>query len=145
MGGSAAVWRALDETSGEQVAVKRLHPVAFADDAARRRLRREFATLRTLDEPHIVRVRDLRFDDREAALILDFVEGETLAARLARLRSSGQSMTPEAALAVVEDIAAALAAAHAAGVIHRDVTPGNILLTADGEARLTDFGIALAS
>ena len=144
-GGSAEVWRALDLATGEEVAVKRLHPIVFADEAGRRRLEREFDTLRTLDEPHIVRVRDLRFGDREAALVLDFVAGESLAQRLARHAADGTGMTPDAAIAVVDDVAAALAAAHAAGIVHRDVTPGNILLTPDGEARLTDFGIAHAS
>lgn len=147
-GGSAEVWRALDEETGEEVAVKRLHPIVFADDAGRRRLQREFDALQTLDEPHIVRVRDLRIEDREAALVLDFVPGESLAQRLSRAAADGGEpgpIEPETAVAIVEDVAAALAAAHAAGIVHRDVTPGNILLTPEGEARLTDFGIAHAS
>ncbi len=144
-GGSAEVWRALDLQTGDEVAVKRLHPVVFADEAGRRRLEREFGALRGLDERHIVRVRDLHVGDREAALILDYVAGESLAERLAHLAAEGSRMSPASAAAVVSDVAAALAAAHAAGIVHRDVTPGNILLGTDGEARLTDFGIAHAS
>ncbi|HUQ77551.1 MAG TPA: serine/threonine-protein kinase [Patescibacteria group bacterium] len=145
VGGSAEVWRARDETTGEIVAVKRLHPVVFGDEAGRRRLQREFDALGSLDEPHIVRVRDLQIGEREAALVLDFVDGESLAQRLVGQTAAKPAVTPEAAASIVADVAAALAAAHAAGIVHRDVTPGNILLTADGEARLTDFGIAHAS
>lgn len=144
-GGSAEVWRARDERTGEEVAVKRLHPVVFADDAGKARLRREFDALRSLDEPHIVRVRDLVMSDREAALVLDYVNGESLAQRLGRLRAAGQRMAPNVVAGIVDDVAAALSAAHAAGIVHRDVTPGNILIGPDGEARLTDFGIAHAS
>ncbi|MBA2720392.1 MAG: protein kinase [Chloroflexi bacterium] len=144
-GGSAEVWRARDETTGDIVAVKRLHPVVFADEAGRRRLQREFDALQSLDEPHIVRVRDLQIGDREAALVLDFIDGESLAQRLAGQTAAAPAVTPETAAAIAADVAAALAAAHAAGIVHRDVTPGNILLTRNGEARLTDFGIAHAS
>ncbi len=144
-GGSAEVWHAIDEQTGEDVAVKRLHPVVFADEAGRRRLQREFDALHSLDEPHIVRVRDLKIGEREAALILDYIPGESLAQRLAGLAARGERMAPEQAAAIVSDIAAALGAAHAAGIVHRDVTPGNVLLTVAGEARLTDFGIAHAS
>ena len=144
-GGSAEVWRALDRETGEIVAVKRLHPIVFADEAGRHRLEREFRLLRDLDEPHIVRVRGLEIGEREAALILDYVAGASLADRLAADRAAGRRMAPAEAVAIVEDVAAALAAAHAAGLVHRDVTPGNILLGTDGMAHLTDFGIAHAA
>jgi serine/threonine protein kinase len=138
-GGSAEVWRALDTKTGDEVAVKRLHPIVFADENGRARLKREFAALRSLDEAHIVRVRDLRIAKNEAAIILDYVPGQSLADRLA----GGPPFQPAEAVAVARDIAAALTAAHAAGIIHRDVTPGNILLDPTDGARLTDFGIAL--
>jgi serine/threonine protein kinase len=144
-GGTAEVWRALDRETGSIVAVKRLHPVVFADPAARQRLEREFRLLGDLDEPHIVRVRDLQVGDREAALILDFVAGESLSERLARDRAASRRTSPAETVAIVEDVAAALSAAHAAGLVHRDVTPSNILLGTDGMARLTDFGIARAN
>jgi serine/threonine-protein kinase len=139
-GGSAQVWRATDTKTRDTVAVKRLHPVVFADEAGRERLLREFRALRDLDEPHIVRVRDLELTRDDGALILDYVAGPSLAARLAQGPRLGTAEAVEIAL----DVAAALAAAHAAGIVHRDVTPGNVLLDPDDGARLTDFGIALA-
>ncbi|HET9456135.1 MAG TPA: protein kinase [Candidatus Limnocylindrales bacterium] len=139
-GGSAQVWRALDTETGDEVAVKRLHPLVVADDHARHRLEREFRSLRSLDEPHIVRVRELRIEDDEAALVLDYVAGPSLADRL----TTGMRFEPAEAVGIVRDVAAALAAAHSAGIVHRDVTPGNILLAPGDGARLTDFGIAQA-
>ena len=146
-GGSADVWRARDKKTGDEVAVKRLHPIVVADEAGRARLRREFEALKALDEPHIVKVRDLHVGKREAALILDYVPGQSLAQRLAshpgEAAAGGTApFAPEEAVGIVRDVAAALSAAHAAGIIHRDVTPGNILLGPGGAARLTDFGIA---
>ena len=141
-GGSAEVWRALDTKTGDEVAVKRLHPIVVADEAGRARLRREFDALRAVDEPHIVRVRDLHVGKREAAIVLDFIPGPSLAQRMASQSVGRTALSPEEAVGVVADVAAALSAAHEAGIIHRDVTPGNILLAPDGEARLTDFGIA---
>ena len=138
-GGSAQVWRATDKRTGDVVAVKRLHPLVFADQLGRERLLREFRALRDLDEPHIVRVRDLELTDDDGALILDYVAGPSLATRL----SNGPRLSTAEAVSIALDVAAALGAAHAAGIVHRDVTPGNVLLDPDDGARLTDFGIAL--
>ena len=138
-GGSAQVWRAIDTRTGDTVAVKRLHPLVFADEAGRERLLREFRALRDLDEANIVRVRDLELTEDDGALILDYVAGPSLATRLA----NGDRLSTAEAVSIALDVAAALAAAHAAGIVHRDVTPGNILLDPDDGARLTDFGIAL--
>ncbi|HEU5203362.1 MAG TPA: serine/threonine-protein kinase [Candidatus Limnocylindrales bacterium] len=137
-GGSAQVWRAEDARTGEEVAVKRLHPVVFADPAARRRLERESRALQGLDSPNIVRIRDSHVTDDEAALVLDFVPGVSLSERLT---DHGRLSAAET-VRVVRDIGAALSTAHAAGVVHRDVKPANIILSEEGRALLTDFGVA---
>lgn len=137
-GGSAEVWRAIDEKTGDEVALKRLHPIVFATESGRRRLVREFRALRSLRHPSIVRVRDLQLARDDAAIILEYVHGSSLADRL----RSGRALTPAEAVAIASDVAAALGAAHDEGLVHRDVSPGNILLDGDGRARLTDFGIA---
>jgi serine/threonine-protein kinase len=111
----------------------------FADQLGRERLLREFRALRDLDEPHVVRVRDLELTDDDGALILDYVAGPSLATRL----SNGPRLSTSEAISIALDVAAALGAAHAAGIVHRDVTPGNVLLDPGDGARLTDFGIAL--
>ena len=137
-GGTAEVWRAVDERTGDEVAVKRLHPLVLASEVGRQRLVREFEAVRGLRHPSVVRVRDLEMSDDEAVLVLDFVPGTSLRDRLA----SGDRPTPPEASRIVADLAGALGAAHAAGIVHRDVSPGNVLLGPDGRARLTDFGIA---
>jgi serine/threonine protein kinase len=140
-GGTAEVWRALDERTNDEVAVKRLHPIVFADEAARERLAREFEALQRLDHQNIVRVRDLHLDRDDGAIVLEYVPGASLADRQ---RQSDAPLPRDEALSIARDVAAALAAAHDAGIVHRDVTPANILLAPDGSARLTDFGIAQA-
>jgi serine/threonine-protein kinase len=137
-GGTAEVWRAIDERTGDEVALKRLHPIVFATESGRRRLVREFRALRSLRHPSIVRVRDLQIARDDGAIILDYVHGSSLADRL----RSGRALATAEAVAIASDVAAALGAAHDEGLVHRDVTPGNILLDGDGRARLTDFGIA---
>jgi serine/threonine-protein kinase len=140
-GGMADVWRAADTRTGEDVAVKRLHPLVFASRVGRDRLLREFRAVRSLDHPNIVRVRDLELTNDDGALILDYVAGPSVRDRL----GDGPPIDADEAIAIAGAVAAGLAEAHRRGIVHRDVTPGNILLDTESGARLTDFGIALGS
>ena len=137
IGGMASVWRALDERTGETVAVKRLHPYLVADAVARERLEREAGALQALHHPNVVEVRDLVLDADGPALVMGFVPGRTAAEALA-----AGPFPERQALAIAASVGDALAAAHAAGIVHRDVTPSNVLLGDDGRVRLADFGIA---
>ncbi|MBS2966225.1 serine/threonine protein kinase [Actinocrinis puniceicyclus] len=140
-GASATVWAAVDETLGRQVALKLLSgPTAF-DDADRDQLRTEARALASLAHPRIIVV----FDYLEApgldrsvqpVLVTELLEGRDLAARL----EEGPLPWPTA-LGVCGQLAEALAAAHAAGIVHRDVAPANVMLTVGG-VKLLDFGIA---
>lgn len=141
LGGMATIWRATDEQTGDAVAVKLLHPHLVADEAARERLTREAALLRTLHHPNIVQVRDVVVGTSGPALVMEFIEGRSLAERLAE----GGTSSEHDALGVLTDVASALAAVHAQGLVHRDVKPGNILIGTGGRTRLIDFGIAADS
>ncbi len=136
-GGMAEVWRATDERTGETVALKRLHPSLAQDPASRARFRREVEAARAVEHSAVVRVRDAGEGPDGAWLVMDHLAGGSLADRL------GAGPLPGDAVAVIgADLAGALAAVHAAGLVHRDVKPSNILLGVDGRARLADFGIA---
>src|SRR5918992_3823941 len=137
-GGSAEVWRAHDEQLGREVAVKRLHPHLVPDEASRKRLAAEARAAAGLSHPVIVGIYDVDATGESPALVMELVDGESLAARVAR---DGPLPAAEA-VAVAADVAGALFHAHQRGVIHRDVKPGNVLLARDGRTRLVDFGIA---
>ena len=137
-GGSAEVWRARDEQLDRDVAVKRLHAHLFADDASRARLAAEARAAASLSHPVIVGVYDVDATGEAPALVMELVDGESLAARLDR---DGPLPDREAA-GIVADLAEALFHAHQQGVIHRDIKPGNVLLDHNGRTRLVDFGIA---
>ncbi len=137
-GGMAEVWRARDERTGEIVALKRLHPHLRADAAALERFRREAEVGEMVRDPRVVTVRSSRVEGDEAYLVMDHVAGGSLADRLVRDRT----LPVLAAVRFARDVAEGLAAAHAQGIVHRDVTASNILLDPDDGARLADFGIA---
>ena len=136
-GGTADIWRALDETTSAQVAVKLLHEHLLPDAAARARLAAEARAYAGLDHPGIARLLGVDAGDRPA-VVLELVRGESLAARLER----DGPMSPTDVARLGAELAEALYHAHTRGVIHRDVKPGNVLLASDGHARLVDFGIA---
>ena len=138
VGATATVWRATDTRNGSPVCMKVLHPHLATDPVARARLEAEAAASAEISHPALLPLLDSHFADSEAALVFPLLDGETLAARLARVGR----LEPAAAAAIAIDIAGALDAVHSRGLVHRDVKPANILLAGDGTARLLDFGIS---
>jgi eukaryotic-like serine/threonine-protein kinase len=147
-GGMGEVYRAHDTTLGRDVALKIL-PAAFAADPDRlMRFEREARTLAALNHPNIAQVHGVQERGAAApsddavplrALVMEFVDGEDLSARIAR-----GPVALDDALAIARQIADGLAAAHEAGIIHRDLKPANVKVRADGTVKVLDFGLAKA-
>jgi serine/threonine protein kinase len=141
-GAMAHIYRAEHSVLGREVALKILAPSLMADRAARNRLLREARVTATLKHPNIIDVSDARFHEGNPYLIMDLLCGEDLQSRLTRDTRLPHEETVELGLA----LASALGAAHARGIVHRDIKPGNVFLArgADGEIvpKLLDFGIS---
>jgi hypothetical protein len=135
-GSGGEVWLARDRTSGTPVALKRLRPGAGL--AARDRLRREAAVLAGVDHPHVVRLRSVVGAGDDLVLVLDLAPGGSLA----RLLATRRRLAPGEVVTLAVPLAQALAAVHAQGLVHGDVTPANVLFGADGRPLLSDLGVA---
>ncbi|MDQ3157145.1 MAG: protein kinase [Actinomycetota bacterium] len=145
-GGMGDVWRAVDDVLGRTVALKFLRAEYADDDQFRERLRREARAAGAISHPGVVPVFDFGDIARTDAphlsfLVMEFVDGPSLSAEL---QQSGR-LDVDRTLLVLEQTAAALQAAHDVGVVHRDIKPGNILVTPAGDVKISDFGIARAS
>ena len=138
-GGMGEVYRAHDPRLGRDVAIKVLSPHLTASPEARARFEREARTISQLNHPHICTLHDVGHQEGVDYLVMELVEGETLAHWLEK----GPLPVPEV-LTLGSQVADALDCAHRAGVVHRDLKPGNIMLTKSG-AKLMDFGLARAS
>jgi Tol biopolymer transport system component len=138
-GGMGEVYRATDTSLGREVAVKVLPDAVAADEGRVARFEREARTLATLNHPHIAQVYGLERSGTTPALVMELVEGPTLADRIAR-----GPVPMEEALAIATQIAEAREAAHARGIVHRDLKPANVKVRPDGTVKVLDFGLAKA-
>ncbi|MFN2543850.1 MAG: Stk1 family PASTA domain-containing Ser/Thr kinase, partial [Actinomycetota bacterium] len=140
-GGMATVYRGTDRVLSRAVAVKVLSAAHARDEAFVERFRREAQSAARLNHPGVVAVFDTGDDGDDHYIVMELVEGRTLADVL----EERGPLPPHEAAAIAEQIAVALSVAHGEGIVHRDVKPGNVMLTQAGEVKVVDFGIARAS
>jgi serine/threonine-protein kinase len=139
-GGMASVYRAHDTQLGREVTVKLLRPEYLRDPDFSSRFRQEAQNAASLSHPNVVTVYDYGEDPSGPYIVMEFVDGEDLSAILRR----NGTLPPAQATRIAASVARALAAAHARGIVHRDVKPGNVLIGRDGRVKVVDFGIARA-
>ncbi|MFZ5661157.1 MAG: protein kinase domain-containing protein [Pseudomonadota bacterium] len=138
VGGMGVVYRAFDQALQVVVALKLLRPELAHRPEAFERFRQELLLARQVSSPHVVRIHDIAQHDGRWLISMDYVDGEPLDRRLGRERR----LPLEDALRIARQIAEGLAAAHARGVVHRDLKPANVLLDREGNAYISDFGVA---
>src|SRR5712692_1363933 len=136
-GGMGEVYRARDTLHGRTVAIKLLPPELAADTERRDHLVRDARAATVLSHPNIAALYEIGEDGGHLFLAFEFVPGETLKTVIA-----GRPLNPRRAVSLAVQIADALAEAHAAGIVHRDLTPDNIIVTPKGNAKVLDFGLA---
>lgn len=140
-GGMTDVFLGQDTLLSRPVAIKRLFPEFAADPSFVERFRREATAAANLNHPNVVAVYDWGSAAGTYYIVMEYIEGQSLA----ELLRSGGPLPPEQAAEIAMFVSAALGFAHDNGVIHRDVKPGNVLLSPDGKVKVTDFGIAIAA
>src|SRR5712691_3810713 len=136
-GGMGEVYLAEDTQLGRRVAIKLLPPETISDEHARKRLVREARAAATLDHPHICSVYEVGEANGRSFIAMQYIEGETLDLKLKQ-----KPLELKDSLTIASQVADALAEAHTHGIIHRDVKPANIIITARGQAKVMDFGLA---
>ena len=141
-GGMADVYEAYHARLGRHVAIKVLHPHLIEGQDFLARFEREAKAVASLKHPHIVQVFDFDFQDDLHYIVMELVDGGSLRGRLEDLARAGARMPQKDTLRILADVASAIDYAHGRGMLHRDVKPANVLLDHDGDACLSDFGIA---
>ncbi|MFD7631775.1 serine/threonine-protein kinase [Streptomyces sp. NPDC059851] len=139
-GGMADVFRACDTKLARMVALKAMRPGLSFDDGYPARFRREAQAMAALNHPHVVAVHDMG-DEPVPYIVMELLQGRSLA----DLLGAGRPLPVAQAFGLTSQVLAGLAIAHAHGLVHRDIKPGNVLLAADGTAKVADFGIARAA
>jgi serine/threonine protein kinase len=136
-GGMATVYRGRSRETGQVVAIKLMEPTAAANAVLVKRFEQEYAAAIRLRHPNLIQVWDYGLDEARPYLVMEFMDGQSLGRRITR-----EGPLPEAeAVRIVLQVADGLAAAHRAHMIHRDVKPDNVLLSRDGQAKLSDLGL----
>src|SRR5262245_40165910 len=142
LGGMGAVYQAWDQELGVIAALKVTRPEIAADPEAaamiERRFKQELLLARQVTHKNVVRIHDIGEVDGIKYITMPFIEGEDLASMIER----EESLSVQKGLKIARSLISGLAAAHAVGVVHRDLKPANLMIDADGEALITDFGIA---
>ena len=141
-GGMATVYRATHPGLEQTVAVKVLHAHMASDPDLLGRFQREAQAVAALRHPNIVRVVDFDCIDNVYFMVMEYVDGLTMSEHLSDIAAGGQRMPVAEVLRLFEPLCSAVDYAHGQGMIHRDIKPSNVLLTAQGEPVLTDYGIA---
>jgi len=136
-GGMATVFKAYHASLDRYVAIKALHPAFNQDTTFEARFQREARVVAKLEHPHIVPVHDYAEHEKRPYLVMKFIEGDTLKARLDKGPLSSEDISK-----IVDAVGSALSYAHKQGVLHRDIKPSNVLVAKDGQMYLADFGLA---
>ena len=137
IGGMGLVYEAEDTRLGRRVALKVLSDDLAGDPEASRRLRREAQTIASLNHPHICTIYEIEEHEGALFIVMERVVGTNLKAHMARA-----PLTTAEIVRIALEVAAALQAAHAQGIVHRDIKPGNIMVGTDGQVKVLDFGLA---
>lgn len=140
-GGMGVVYKGFEPALNRFVAIKELSPSLAHDPQLVERFLREARSMAALNDPHIIQIYFIGQENGQPFFVMEFVEGESLSGLLKR---EGR-LQPEVALKILHQTAQGLATAHDAGVIHRDIKPGNLMLSTRGQVKIADFGIALAT
>jgi tRNA A-37 threonylcarbamoyl transferase component Bud32 len=141
-GAMAVVYRSEHPYLKRPLTIKVLRPLAVAEDDLRERFEREARAVASLRHPNIVQIHDFGIQGNLYYMVMEFIGGPTLKKKIADLKEQGRTLPLEEVGRIIGQIAEALDYAHQRGIIHRDVKPANILLTSQGDAVLSDFGIA---
>ncbi|HTG91401.1 MAG TPA: protein kinase [Pyrinomonadaceae bacterium] len=136
-GGMGEVYLATDTKLGRRVAIKVLSPELISDERANKRLIKEARAAATLDHANICAIHEVGEDDGRGFIVMQFLDGETLQQRL-----KSDRLSIDESLRIATQVAEAIADAHSHGIIHRDIKPGNVMITTRGTAKVMDFGLA---
>jgi len=141
-GGMARVYKSIQPSLERHVAVKLLHPTVAADEEFLIRFQREAKAAASLRHPHIVQIFDFGHQEELYFMVMELINGPTLRDELQRLKALDETLPFSEVQRIIGEVSEALDYAHDRGIIHRDVKPANILLTPEGQAVLSDFGLA---